>query len=58
MVPATLEKLAFGGTALILYVQHRLALQVFAFGLVDLVFATFFSVAFMVTQKRTSEAVI
>jgi hypothetical protein len=43
---------------LILYVQHRLALQVFAFGLVDLVFATLFSIAFRVTQKRTSEAVI
>ena len=50
MLPATLEKLAFGGATLILYCRHRLALQVFAFGLLDLLFAALFVVAFMLTQ--------
>src|SRR5216683_2402287 len=44
MLPATLEKLAFGGAALILYFQHRLALQGFTFGLVDLALAALFIV--------------
>jgi hypothetical protein len=57
MVPATLEKLAFGGAALILYAQRRLALQAVACGLIDLVFAALFLVAFMMTQQRTGEAV-
>ena len=48
----------FGGAALMLYVQHRLALQVLAFGLVDLSLAALFIVAFLVMQQRTSEAMI
>ena len=55
MLPATLEKLAFGGAAVILYCRRRLALQVFTFGLLDLLFAALFITAFMLTQKRTNE---
>ena len=55
MLPAILEKVTFGGTTLVLYLGHRLALPVFVFGLVDLAFAVLFSIAFVVTQKRSGE---
>jgi hypothetical protein len=55
MLPAILEKLTFSGATLLLYFQHRLAFQVFVFGLIDLVFAALFVIAFVVTQKRASE---
>ena len=37
MLAAILEKLAFGGTASVLFLQGRLGSLVFGFGLVDLV---------------------
>lgn len=46
MLPAVLEKLAFGGAAVALYAQGRLALPVLGVGLVDLVLAALFFVAF------------
>jgi hypothetical protein len=55
MLPATLEKLTFGGATSVLYFQHRLALQVSVFGLIDLVFAALFVIAFSLTQKQTGE---
>src|SRR5215470_11134434 len=39
MLPAILEKLTFGIAGLVLFSRHRLAFQVFAFSLVDLVLA-------------------
>ncbi len=51
MLPATLEKLAFGGAALILYLQRCLALQVLAFGLLDLLFAALFVASFLLARK-------
>ena len=51
MLPSTLEKLAFGGAALVLYFQRRLALAVLAFSVVDLVFAALFITAFLVTDN-------
>jgi hypothetical protein len=50
MLPSILEKLTFGGATSILYFQHRLAPQVFAFGLLDLVLAALFIVAFMLSR--------
>lgn len=50
MLRATLEKIAFGGATLVLYLRHRLALLVVFFGLVDLVFGALFIAAFKITR--------
>ena len=52
MLPAILEKLTFSGAAAALYLQRRLALQVLAFGMIDLALAALFIIAFRVTPKR------
>jgi hypothetical protein len=49
MVPATLEKLAFGGATVVLYLQGRLATLIFGAGIVDLIFAALFVAAFRAT---------
>ena len=46
MLPGALEKLGFGGAAVALYAQGRVAMPMLAFGCVDLVFATLFVIAF------------
>ncbi|HUK82001.1 MAG TPA: hypothetical protein VLZ12_05145 [Verrucomicrobiae bacterium] len=51
MLPAVLEKFAFGGATPILFFQHRVALPVLAFSLVDLVFAVLFVAAFRVKRR-------
>lgn len=52
MLPGMLEKVAFGGAAVALYLQGRLATATLGFGIVDLIFAALFLVAF----QRTSPA--
>ncbi len=50
MMPvAVLEKLTFGFAAVVLFVQARIPSVVLAFGLVDLVFAVLFAMAFVRT---------
>lgn len=51
MLPGILEKLTFSGATTVLYLQRRLALQVFIFGLVDLALAALFIIAFIVTPR-------
>jgi hypothetical protein len=51
MLPGTLEKLAFGGACIALYLQGRLATATLGFALVDLVFAALFVVAYRRTPK-------
>ena len=51
MLAAILEKLAFGGAALALFLAQRLAPSVLAAGVVDLVLAALFLVAY----RRTGE---
>lgn len=46
MLPATLEKLAFGVAAVVLYAQHRLGPLLLVSGCVDLVFAALFLLAY------------
>jgi hypothetical protein len=47
MIPSILEKLAYGGAVVVLYAQGRMNhVQDLAFGLVDLLFAALFTVAF------------
>jgi hypothetical protein len=45
MIPATLEKLAFGAAAVTLFIQHRLSPLMLAAGCVDLLFASAFLLA-------------
>ena len=51
MIPAVLEKLAFGVPAWVLYTQGRVAPAIVLFGSVDLLLATFFIAAFRATGK-------
>jgi len=54
MVPAVLEKLAFGIPAIALFAQGRLPASVRFFGLVDLVLAALFVRAWLVTPRAGS----
>jgi hypothetical protein len=49
MIPAILEKLAFGVPCIILYVQGRLATAILAAGLIDLVLGTLFVASYRAT---------
>jgi hypothetical protein len=52
MIPAVLEKLAFGVPAIVLYAQHRLSSSTLAFGLVDLLLGALFVVAYVGTRAE------
>ena len=51
MIPGALEKFGFGGAGVVLWLQGRVAAQMLGFGIVDLVFATLFLLAFRMTPK-------
>ena len=51
MPVAVVEKLAFGIPAFVLYAQHRLATTVLGFGLVDLLLALLFAIAYRLTNS-------
>ncbi|MFC5526329.1 hypothetical protein ACFPPA_11355 [Rhodanobacter ginsengisoli] len=53
MLPATLEKVAFGGAMLVLYLQQRLSPLMLAAGAMDLLFATLFVLAWWRTRGMT-----
>lgn len=46
MIPAVLEKIGFGVAMLVLYLQHSVRNADLGFGIVDLVFALLFLIAF------------
>jgi hypothetical protein len=52
MIPAVLEKLAFGVPAVVLYARGQLAPTLLGFGLVDLTFGALFAAAYRVTAER------
>jgi hypothetical protein len=54
MLPAVVEKLTFVGATTVLYLQQKLALQVFVFGLVDLTLGVLFVVAFVKSRSSAS----
>ena len=54
MLPAILEKVTFGAAALLLYVNGRVTGSLVAGGLVDLVFAVLFTLAFRATRGKNS----
>lgn len=52
LMPVTvLEKLSFGIPTLILYLQNRLDVSMFAAGLIDLTLGLFFGIAFLKTRR-------
>lgn len=50
MLPAVIEKLGFGVPAVVLYLQGRLSNVFLGFGIIDLILATLFLVAFSATS--------
>ena len=50
MLPGAMEKVAFGASTLVLYLRGRLAAPMVGFGIVDLVFAALFLVAYRMTR--------
>jgi hypothetical protein len=50
MIPSILEKVAYGGAMTVLYLQGRMHAQDLAFGLIDLLFAALFALAYVRTQ--------
>jgi hypothetical protein len=56
MVPAILEKAAFGIAALVLFAQQRVSSTVLAFGCIDLVWGLLFAVAFVRTKTIAADA--
>jgi len=49
MIPAVLEKLGFGLATVILYLQHRLSAFMLGCGIVDLILAALFVIAYFKT---------
>ena len=54
MIPAILEKLVFGVPVLLLFANGRVGMQVLVFGMIDLILAVLFFLAFRSTQSVTS----
>jgi hypothetical protein len=52
MLPAILEKVSFGVAILVLYSQGRVVFLLAVLGVVDLMFAVFFALAFRVCRER------
>ncbi len=55
MIPAILEKVAFGAAAMALYAQGRLAVPVLGAGIIDLIFAALFWVAWRATPNVSAD---
>jgi len=58
MVPAILEKLAFGLPAVTLYALHQLSSTALAFGLIDLTLAVLFTIAYRRTPAGEAIAAV
>jgi hypothetical protein len=52
MIPSILEKVGYGGAVVVLYAQGRMHPQDLAFGIADLLMATLFAGAFVMTRPR------
>lgn len=52
MIPAILEKAAFGGAVIVLFAQGRAGGSVLAFGLLDLAIGALFAAAFIAVGRR------
>ena len=52
MIPATLEKVAFGAATVVLYLQGRLSPIILGGGVVDLIFVCLFVLSFRATAEQ------
>ena len=52
MIPAIVEKVAFGAAAVVLFLQGRLAAPILGAGLIDLTLAVLFAVALRLTRRE------
>jgi hypothetical protein len=55
MIPAILEKLAFGLPCIILHVQGRLATAILGAGVIDLILGTLFAVSYRATAGQRAQ---
>ena len=55
MIPAILEKLAFGIPVVVLYLQKRLPAMLLTFGIIDLVLAVLFWMSYGAVKKEVFE---
>lgn len=53
MIPSVIEKITFGIAAVVLFLQNRLAMPLFAAGLIDLIFGSLFIIAFLKTKPES-----
>jgi len=54
MIPAVLEKVGFGAAAVALYARQRVAMPVLVAGILDLIFAALFWVAWRQTVSSSA----
>ena len=54
MIPSIIEKFSFGIAAVVLFLQSRLAMPLFAAGLIDLIFGALFIAAYFKTEPESS----
>ena len=52
MIPAMIEKFSFGIPAVALFLQNRLALQMFGAAIIDLILGALFIAAFLKTEQK------
>ena len=55
MIPAVLEKVGFGAAAVALYAQGRAAMPILVAGILDLIFAALFWVAWRATPEISAD---
>lgn len=53
MLPSVIEKFTFGIAAVVLFLQNRLAMPLFAAGLIDLILGSLFIIAFLKTKPES-----
>jgi hypothetical protein len=54
MLASVLEKFSFAGAVSVLYFQHRIAVEMFAAGMIDLVLGVLFIVAWLRMARKNS----
>lgn len=55
MIPSIIEKFSFGIAALVLFLQNRIALQMFGAALIDSILGVLFIIAFLKTEDKSQK---
>jgi len=56
MIPGTLEKVSFGLAGIVLFIEERIPATLLAFGIVDLLWAVLFTMAFVKVGREVKAA--